>query len=120
MEVRILEHDRAGEAQPTHRAVAGWLGLLVLVPTGALLGKMIESAAAGIEGYERLHAPTLGIRGRSTSPWLWGVAGQLAREMPAARLVELDGGHACILKRPEDFVAALGSHITGAEGVEAF
>ena len=81
--------------------------------------KMVESAAAGIEGYERLDAPTLVIRGRSTSPWLRGVAGRLAREMPAARLVELDGGHACILEHPDDFVAALGGHISGAEGIEA-
>lgn len=73
--------------------------------------KMTESAAAGIQGYERLDIPTLVIRGRSTSSWLSEVAGHLAREMPDARLVELDGGHACILEHPGDFVTALGSHI---------
>jgi pimeloyl-ACP methyl ester carboxylesterase len=73
--------------------------------------KMTRSAAAGIEGFERLDIPTLLIRGRSTSPWLRAVAGRLAREMPKAKLVELDGGHACILEHPEDFLAALGPHI---------
>jgi len=76
--------------------------------------KMTNSAAAGIEGFERLNVPTLVIRGLSTSPWLGGVAGLLAREMPDAKLVELDGGHACILEQPEDFLAALGPHIGSA------
>jgi len=73
--------------------------------------RMTKSAAEGIEGFERLDVPTLVIRGRSTSSWLSGVAGRLAREMPAAKLVELDGGHACILEHPEDFVAALAPHL---------
>lgn len=73
--------------------------------------KMTSSAAAGIEGFERLGTPTLVIRGSSTSPWLRGVAEHLAQNMPEAKLVELEGGHACILESPEGFVAALGSHI---------
>lgn len=75
-----------------------------------------SSAAAGIEGFERLDVPTLVIRGRSTAPWLREVAGMLAREMPDANLVELDGGHACILEHPEEFAAALGGHVSGEEG----
>lgn len=72
---------------------------------------MTRSAAAGIEGFERLDTPTLVIRGRSTSPWLSGVAGRLAKEMPNTTLVELDGGHACILEHSEEFLTTLGSHI---------
>lgn len=73
--------------------------------------KMTASAAAGIDGFERLDTPTLVIRGRSTSPWLRAVAGHLAQGMPDAELVELDGGHACILEHPEAFLATLGRHI---------
>lgn len=73
--------------------------------------RMTRSAADGIEGFERLDVPTLVIRGRSTSSWLSGAAGLLAREMPAAKLIELDGGHACILEHPDDFLAALAAHI---------
>jgi pimeloyl-ACP methyl ester carboxylesterase len=76
--------------------------------------KMTSSAAAGIEGFEGLDIPTLVICGRSTSPWLRGVAKHLAREMPEAKLVELEGGHACILEHPEDFVGALSPHIGAA------
>ncbi|MGN6587710.1 MAG: alpha/beta fold hydrolase [Solirubrobacterales bacterium] len=76
--------------------------------------KVTKSAAAGIEGFERLDIPTLIIRGRSTSPWLRGVATHLAQGMPSAKLVELDGGHACILENPEDFVAVLNQHIAAA------
>jgi pimeloyl-ACP methyl ester carboxylesterase len=72
---------------------------------------MTRSAGAGIEGFERLDVPTLLIRGRSTAPWLSSVADLLAREMPHATLVELDGGHACILESPEEFVAALVGHV---------
>lgn len=70
-----------------------------------------SSAAAGIEGFELLDVPTLVIRGRSTSPWLREVAGLLAAEMPEASLVELDGGHACILEDPAGFATALASHV---------
>jgi pimeloyl-ACP methyl ester carboxylesterase len=73
--------------------------------------KMTASAAAGIDGFELLDTPTLLIRGRFTSPWLRAVAEHLAREMPDAELVDLDGGHACILEYPEEFLAALGRHI---------
>lgn len=79
--------------------------------------KMTSSAAAGIEGFERLEIPTLVIRGRSSSSWLRGVAEHLAQKMPAAELIELDGGHACILEHPEDFIAALGPHIARPTGV---
>lgn len=81
--------------------------------------RMIQSSAVGIEGRERLDIPTLVIRGRSTSPWLREVAGHLVQEMPFARLVELDGGHACILEHPDDFVGVLGDHIEGPERNEA-
>ncbi|MGN6256317.1 MAG: alpha/beta fold hydrolase [Solirubrobacterales bacterium] len=73
--------------------------------------RMTSSAAAGIEGFQQLETPTMVVRGRSTSSWLSAVAGRLAAEMPKAELVELDGGHACILERPEEFVAALSNHI---------
>lgn len=70
-----------------------------------------RSAAAGIEGFERLETPTLLVRGRSTTPWLGSVVDILAREMPDATLTELDGGHACLLESPQEFLAAVAGHI---------
>lgn len=70
-----------------------------------------RSATAGIEGFERFDAPTLLICGTSTAPWLRSVVDILARGMPDATVLELQGGHACILERPEEFVAALTSHV---------
>lgn len=72
---------------------------------------VFASAAAGIEGYERLEIPTLVIRGSTSSPWLRRVAALLARELPDGELVELEGGHACVLESPEGFVAALSAHV---------
>lgn len=75
----------------------------------------MRSAAAGIEGFERLDVPTLLIRGRSTAPWLREVTGYLARGLPNSKLVELDGGQVCIVEHPEEFVAELKSHVGGAD-----
>lgn len=75
--------------------------------------KMTTSAVAGTEGFERLDVPTLLIRGRSTAPWLTAVVDLLAAGMPDASVVDLDGGHACLLESAEDFVAALGAHSGG-------
>jgi len=76
--------------------------------------KVTDSAAAGIEGFERLDVPTLLLRGRSTAAWLTAVVDLLAAGMPDARVVELDGGHACILESAEEFLAALSAHAEGA------
>jgi pimeloyl-ACP methyl ester carboxylesterase len=72
---------------------------------------MIRSSASGIEGFEHLDVPTLLIRGRSTAPWLSSVVDLLMEGVPNATLVELDGGHACLLESSEEFVAALSHHV---------
>lgn len=72
--------------------------------------RMTTSAVAGIEGFERLDVPTLLVRGRSTAPWLTAVVDLLATGMPDASVVELDGGHACLLESAGKFLAALGAH----------
>jgi pimeloyl-ACP methyl ester carboxylesterase len=60
--------------------------------------KVVRSAVAGIDGFERLDIPTLLVRGRSTAPWLSEVVDVLERGLPDASVVELDGGHASILE----------------------
>lgn len=69
-----------------------------------------RSVAAGIDGFEQLAIPTLLIRGSSTAPWLQAVVDRLADGLPHATVVELQGGHACLLESPEEFVAALRAH----------
>lgn len=73
--------------------------------------QVITSSAAGLEGYQDLAVPTLIVRGRSTSSWLSKVAARLAAEMPMAKLVDIDGGHACVLESPQQFLAALAEHM---------
>lgn len=77
--------------------------------------KLARSAEAGIEGFERLDVPVLLVRGRATAPWLRGVADVLAAGLPDATVVDLDGGHACLLESPDDFVAALNGHVDGRD-----
>lgn len=67
----------------------------------------VRTLAAGIEGFERLGVPALLVRGRQTAPWLRSVVDVLAEGMPNAIVAELDGGHACLLEHPEEFVSAL-------------
>jgi pimeloyl-ACP methyl ester carboxylesterase len=73
----------------------------------------VRTLVAGIEGFERLEVPTLLIRGRQTAPWLQSVVHVLAEGMPSTTVVELDGGHACILEHMEEFAAALANHVGG-------
>jgi pimeloyl-ACP methyl ester carboxylesterase len=73
--------------------------------------RTVRSLAAGIKGFERLETPTLLIRGRSTAPWLAGTVDLLLAGLPNSTLVELDGGHACLLESAEDFVASIGDHL---------
>lgn len=73
--------------------------------------RAVRSAQAGIEGFERLEAPTLLVRGRRTAPWLAGAVDVLAAGLPNAAVVDLEGGHACLLESAPDFLAALGEHI---------
>jgi pimeloyl-ACP methyl ester carboxylesterase len=77
--------------------------------------KAVASTAAGIEGFQCLGVPTLLVRGRATAPWLRGVVDVLAGGLPDATVVELDGGHACILEHPEEFVGALADHVERRE-----
>jgi pimeloyl-ACP methyl ester carboxylesterase len=71
----------------------------------------VRTTATGIEGFERLDIPTLLIRGRSTTSWLDGTVSLLAAKLPNATVVDLDGGHACLLESAEDFVAAVIAHV---------
>lgn len=72
--------------------------------------RAVRSAEAGIEGFQRLKIPTLLVRGRSTAPWLSATVDVLAARLPNASVVELDGGHACLLESAPEFVAALVAH----------
>jgi pimeloyl-ACP methyl ester carboxylesterase len=58
-----------------------------------------------------LDVPTLLIRGRDTAPWLRSVVDVMARDLPAATVVELDGGHAGKVEHAEDFISALSGHL---------
>lgn len=77
----------------------------------ALTWTDLSSAAAGIEGFEGLDVPTLLIRGRQTAPWIRSTVDVLASGMPNATVFELDGGHACLVEQPGEFLAALDGHL---------
>jgi len=90
------------------RQVLSWYG-----------GRAVRSAEAGIEGFERLHVPTLLLRGTTTAPWLREVIDVLGDGLPDVTVVDLDGGHASMLESPEAFLAALAAHVDGHETARA-
>jgi pimeloyl-ACP methyl ester carboxylesterase len=93
------------------RALPGWPTWSACRQTLSWYGpRMRRTAAEGIEGYERIAAPTLLIRGTATAPWLAAVVDVLAAAIPGARVVELAGGHASIIESAEGFVAAVAGH----------
>jgi pimeloyl-ACP methyl ester carboxylesterase len=87
----------------TCRQVISWYGR-----------EAVRTAEAGIANFERLTVPTLLMRGSRTAPWLGRAVDVLAAGLPDAGVVELDGGHACLLERPQDFLTALAGHVDGS------
>jgi pimeloyl-ACP methyl ester carboxylesterase len=74
----------------------------------------IETAQAGIQDLERLDQPALCVRGTTTADWLSVVVARLVERLPNASLLELPGGHACLLQNPDDFASAVSSHVRRA------
>ncbi len=71
-------------------------------------------ASWGEHHVDELHAircPTLVVRGTETSSWLAATAALVARSIPGAVLLDLPGGHACLLQSADAFLAALGRHL---------
>jgi pimeloyl-ACP methyl ester carboxylesterase len=73
--------------------------------------RTVRSAAEGIEGFERIEAPTLLIRGRATAPWLRSVVETIAGELPSATVIDLPGGHAGKVEHAREFISALTAHL---------
>jgi pimeloyl-ACP methyl ester carboxylesterase len=71
-------------------------------------------AKAWLEGLAGLQPPLLVLRGKETSPWLASAAQAVADVVPSSSLIELEGGHACILQDTPGFLAALGPHLARA------
>jgi pimeloyl-ACP methyl ester carboxylesterase len=62
------------------------------------------------EAIRALRAPTLVIAGRRDAMTPLKAGQALAREIPGARFVALDTGHAMTLEAPREVVAALSAH----------
>lgn len=73
--------------------------------------ELTQDQAAGID------LPVLVIAGTTSHPALRAIAATLARALPEARLLELDGsGHVTYVERPDDFARAVRDHVDGLIG----
>jgi pimeloyl-ACP methyl ester carboxylesterase len=108
---QFLIRDGVASAETDFAALPQWSFWASCRQTLSWYGeRTVRSAAAGIEGFERLEVPTLVIRGDRTAPWLAAAAEAVGTGLPDAVVVELEGGHACLLESASDFLAALGEH----------
>jgi pimeloyl-ACP methyl ester carboxylesterase len=64
-----------------------------------------------LDAIRALRAPTLVIAGRRDAMTPLKAGQALAREIPGARLVALDAGHAMTLEAPREVLAALSAHL---------
>jgi pimeloyl-ACP methyl ester carboxylesterase len=79
--------------------------------------KTLETAKAGIDNLESLTMPLLCVRGSETSPWLYDVVEVVAARVAHTTVLELPGGHACLLQNPDAFVTAVARHVRAASAI---
>jgi pimeloyl-ACP methyl ester carboxylesterase len=69
--------------------------------------------APSAEAIRALAVPTLVVAGRRDQMTPWKAGQALAREIPGARFVALDAGHAMMSEAPREVLAALRAHLAG-------
>jgi pimeloyl-ACP methyl ester carboxylesterase len=62
----------------------------------------------------RIACPTLLVKGTVSAAWLRAVVDALAARLPNARVLELDGDHACHMQSMDAFLEAFEGHLEGA------
>jgi pimeloyl-ACP methyl ester carboxylesterase len=72
-----------------------------------------HSWAPSPEAIRALAVPTLVVAGRRDQMTPWKAGQALAREIPGARFVTLDAGHAMMSEAPREVLAALRAHLAG-------
>ena len=82
------------------------------------LAKILDQPNAGVwERVAEISCPVLVVRGTRSSSLSAEVARDLVRDLPNARLVELDAGHNVALDRPSELAQAVMSFAGGATEV---
>lgn len=69
--------------------------------------------APSLDAIRALAVPTLVVAGRRDQMTPWKAGQALAREIPGARFVALDAGHAMMSEAPREVLAALRAHLAG-------
>jgi pimeloyl-ACP methyl ester carboxylesterase len=64
-----------------------------------------------VEELRGIDAPVLLVKGTVTADWLRRVVDALARELPNADVLELEGDHACHIQSMDDFLTAFERHV---------
>lgn len=111
--VQFLENVRVAPAGTDLRALPQWPVWRGVGSTLSWYGPAMEvTAQAQLERVEDVRAPVLLARGTWTAPWLRQVVDVLAARLPDVRVVELEGGHACLLQDAPTFIEALVGHVS--------
>jgi len=66
-----------------------------------------------LDAIRALAAPTLVVAGKRDQMTPWKAGQALAREIPGARFVALEAGHAMMSEAPREVLSALRTHLAG-------
>jgi len=100
----------AGVDRTTMEQLPVWAGSLPFRNALSWAGPAI-AGEHHVDELRSIRCPTLVVRGTETSPWLAATAALVAERIPGAELLDLPGGHACLLQSADAFSTALRRHL---------
>ena len=77
-------------------------------------GNALDRPNRSVDEISNIQAPTLVVKGTVTANWLKRVADDVASRIAGAKLVELEGDHACHIQSIDAFMAAFLGHLASS------
>jgi pimeloyl-ACP methyl ester carboxylesterase len=79
--------------------------------------EQVDRSGRTVEELATIRCPVLLVKGTDTAEWLKRVVDVLGERLPAARVVELPGDHACHIQSIDSFMHELEAHLEAASTV---
>jgi len=111
--VAFLENVRVVPPGTDLRALPQWEAWRGVRNALSWYGDAVYDTVTQLE-VEAIDVPVLLARGTWTAPWLRAAVDVLAGRLPDVRVLDLEGGHACLLQSVDDFLDAAEQHLRAA------
>lgn len=118
----VTEDDLAGfleiagfvSSREEARAHPGWDRWLPHRMALSWQSERLEGSGRSIADLARIHCPVLLVKGTVSVDWERRVVDELGRRLPDARVLELEGDHACHIQSIDLFLKELDAHLATA------